>query len=205
MQNKNVVIICALIAVCSIIYLGLPSSQNTSEPPKPATSKASKQLVKNSGKPSKPATPKPQKQRVVNNPQIDNTTAVEQQPSEIVRPISRPTLTTTIEDASRNAEDQKKQEFEQRMQDFKEKYEWSDRETMNVAEHLINIIPEQFRDSGLTATMKNLDQAQQQGGSGTVDEAMLLQSVEKIMPEQYRPQLQGIIEKFKAEHANDRR
>jgi len=74
-----------------------------------------------------------------------------------------------------------------------------------MAEHMIGLIPKPFRDSGITAMIKNLDEAQQQGNASAVDEAMVLQSVEKIMPEEFKPQLQDIIEKFKADQPSNRR
>jgi murein L,D-transpeptidase YcbB/YkuD len=206
MNDKKVaVIICALIAVCAVIYMGWPSSHNTGEAPKTPTSGLSKQRVKNTREPSKTAVSRLPRQRVQSDSEPDYTTTVQQQPRDIIRPISRPAPTTIDENASAKAQELQTQALEKRMLEFKEKYQWDEPATMNMAEHLLNLIPKQFRDSGITAMINNFDEAQQLGNAGAVDEAMVLQSVEKIMPDEYKPRLQAIIEKFKAEHANDRR
>ena len=205
MNGKKVgVILCVFSALCAIMYL-VPSLHTPGELPKAATSTIMKQRARNTGEPPKTPMAKPQKLRVSNSPQTDNTTSDSRQSSETVRTIARPTPTTTDENASPTAQDQRTQDLEKRMQEFKEKYQWDEPATMNLSEHLINLIPVQFRDSGITAMIKNLDEAQQQGGSRAVDELMVLQSVEKIMPEEFKPQLQEIIAKYKADQPLNRR
>lgn len=197
---KTAVIICAFIAIGAFIYYLPTTPRHSAEPPAAAAPKIRQQQVTNTARIPKAGTPKPKKQRVRTSPQIDNATWGASQPQELSRPVSSSAPAAAGQDDAAPAEDQKKREFEQKMEAFKEQYQWDTPETMNLAEHLITIVPERFRDSSLTATIKNLQEAQQQGARDTVDEVMLLESIEKTMPEKFRPALREIIAKYKQDN-----
>ncbi len=207
--RKIVLIICAIVALCAVVYLAMPGSREPAEEAKSAAVKPQKKAraPKSTLASRKQARPAPMEEDNASAMSREYTTAEEPRPQEPARsakfaPPAQPRPGQRPQEAREEpkTEDEKAQELENRMQDFKERYDWDRPATMNMAEHLLGMIPKQFRDSGITAMMKNLEEAQQQGGSKTVDEAQLMQAVEKIIPEEYRQQLQQSMDKYKSDH-----
>jgi hypothetical protein len=210
MQNKKfVVIVCSLIASCAIIYWGLQPSPTSTQAPKGVAAKLPKQQVKSLSKERRTTsferepreTPRTISRRA---PVIAEDTA-SQEPEQIAQEpqtqeLKTPSKLPEVQAQDQKTQEAKAQEFEKRVLDFKDKYKWDNPATTNLGEYLIGTIPEQFRDSGLTAMIKNLDEAQQQEGAGAVDERMLLQSIEKLIPENIRPSFRKNVEKYKADH-----
>ena len=142
------------------------------------------------------------RQPVANSNMPTARTPVEKQPRESIRAETQAAPMTTDEDAYPKVPAGAKPEpYEKRIQEFKNKYQWDDTVTMNLAEHLMGIIPDNHRDSAMTAVIKNLDEAQQQERSGSVDERMLLQAIEKTMPEAMKVPLQKAVQKYKDDQA----
>jgi len=201
MQNKKfVVIVCSLIASCAIIYWGLQPSPAPTEAPKSVSAKLPKQQVKSpSQEPRKTSFERTRREPVMAEDiasEEPEQIAQEPQPQE----LKTPSKLSEVQAQDQKTQEAKEQEFEKRVQDFKDKYKWDTPATTDLGEYLIGTIPEQFRDSGLNAMIKNLDEAQQQEGAGAVDERMLLQSIEKLIPENIRPSFRKNIEKYKADH-----
>ena len=141
------------------------------------------------------------KRQVKNITEASHEKLVKMQRRKDIRAVASSAPRTTDEDASPEAQQPKTQPFENRIQAFKKKYQWDDTATMNLGEYLLGTIPEVYRDSGVSAMITNLDEAQQQELSSTVDERMLLQAIEKTMPEEIKPSFQRVVEKYKEEHA----
>jgi hypothetical protein len=212
MQNKKfIVIICSLMALCAISYWSLQPSP--SERPKAASAKLSQQQVKSVSKERRTTSlerrPRETARTVGRPGPVMSEETASQEPDQIEQEPKTQDLKTPSKVPEVQAQDSKTpskvpeaqaQEFEKRVQDFKGKYKWDDPATTNLGEYLIGTIPEQLRDSGLTAMIKNLDEAQQQEGATAVDERMLLQSIEKLIPENIRPSFRKNVEKYKAEH-----
>lgn len=204
MQGKKIVlIISALIALCAIIYLGLPASHDTGEPPKIAKTRLTKQQVEKSTK----AGPR---RSVEMHATEDNSAAPSMitdkgAPPKAPEPKNRDVekrieeFKATGKDAFPKVENPETQELERQIEEFKNKYEWDDPSTMNLAEYSINMIPEAYRSSGISAMIKHLNEAQQER-NGAVDERILMQAIEKTMPESMRPAFQENVEKYKEEH-----
>jgi hypothetical protein len=209
MQNKKaVVIVCSLIALCAIMYWGLQPSPTPTEAPKAVSAKLSQQRIKSISK-DRRATSFERERRerasaISRRGPVMDEDIVSEEPEQIAQEpqtqeLKTPSKSPEVQAQDSKNQDAKAQEFEKRVKDFKDRYKWDDPATTNLGEYLIGTIPEQFRDSGLTSMIKNLDEAQQDGAVA-VDERMLLQSIEKLIPENIRPSFRKNVEKYKAEH-----
>lgn len=96
---------------------------------------------------------------------------------------------------TKKIEDSTELSFEEKIEEFKDKYEWENDETQELAEHLLNRMPERFRDAGLTKIMKGLDKSIESGDKDKVDEEMFLKIIEESHPPQKAHKVMSHIKK----------
>ena len=79
---------------------------------------------------------------------------------------------------------------------FKEKYEWESEETMKLAGHLLEIMPEQAKQQrGLETLIKVLDKKIADKELTMVDQEKLLKAIEQTVPPEVAPVMSKQIKK----------
>lgn len=87
-------------------------------------------------------------------------------------------------------------EFAEQATALKERYEWADEETKELAGHLLGIMPEPARGQGVKALMKELDRRIATEGNDTVDEMIFFQALEATAPSHLAPVMMESIKHY---------
>ena len=87
-------------------------------------------------------------------------------------------------------------EFAEKITFFKKRYEWADEETGEMAEYLLELMPESVRNPGLDALMDGLDRTIAVGGKNAVDENDFFQALENTVPSYLAPVMMDSIKQY---------
>ena len=87
-------------------------------------------------------------------------------------------------------------EFTEKITALKERYEWTDEETKELAGYLLELMPEPARGPGVEALMNELDGKIAVEGNDIVDEEIFFQALENTVPSQLAPVMMGSIKQY---------
>ena len=91
-------------------------------------------------------------------------------------------------------------EFSEKIESFKEKYQWEDTEARELAGHILEMMPDDAKEPGLEALTSSLDGAIAEGEE--VNEEMLYQAIESTVPPHAAPimlkSLKESVDKYKS-------
>ncbi len=95
----------------------------------------------------------------------------------------------------------KPEDFDQKVDEFKDAYEWDNDATSDMAGYLLDIMPDSLKKSGLSALSKELEELVKKGEISKVDEAILLDSMVATVPAHMKKDMRELlirrIEEFK--------
>jgi hypothetical protein len=75
----------------------------------------------------------------------------------------------------------------EKIESFKARYDWEDGETRELADHLLTVMPDPAKGSGLDELTKALDNRMKEGDEDTVDEKLLYQAIGDTVPPHRAP------------------
>ena len=87
-------------------------------------------------------------------------------------------------------------EFTEKITALKERYEWADRETEELAVYLLELMPEPERGPGMEALMNELDWRIAAEGNEAVDEEIFFQALENTVPPHLAPAMMDSIKQY---------
>jgi hypothetical protein len=87
-------------------------------------------------------------------------------------------------------------EFAEKITALKERYEWADEETKELAGFLLELMPEPARDRGVEALMNELDEKIEVEGNDKVDEEIFFQALEHTVPSHLAPAMMDSIQQY---------
>jgi hypothetical protein len=87
-------------------------------------------------------------------------------------------------------------EFAEKVTALKERYEWADEETKELAGHLLELMPQPARGSGVEELMKALDRKIATEVNDTVDEKIFFQALEDTAPSHLAPVMMDSIKHY---------
>jgi hypothetical protein len=87
-------------------------------------------------------------------------------------------------------------EFAEKITALKERYEWADEETKELAGFLLELMPEPARDRGVEALMNELDEKIEVEGNDKVDEEIFFQALEHTVPSHLAPAMMDSIKQY---------
>jgi hypothetical protein len=89
-----------------------------------------------------------------------------------------------------------KNEFSEKITALKERYEWADENTKELAGYLLGVMPEPARDLGMEALMNKLDEKIAAEGNDVVDEKIFFQALENTAPSHLAPVMMNSIKQY---------
>ena len=90
--------------------------------------------------------------------------------------------------------------FAEKVTALKERYEWADEETEDLAGHLLELMPDPARETGVEALMKELDRKIITEGNDTVDENIFFQALEDTAPSHLAPVMMDSIKRYSQQY-----
>ncbi len=87
-------------------------------------------------------------------------------------------------------------EFAEKVTALKERYEWADEKTKGLAGHLLELMPEPARPSGVEELMKALDRKIATEANDRVDEKIFFQALEDTAPSHLAPVMMDSIKHY---------
>ena len=87
-------------------------------------------------------------------------------------------------------------EFAEKITALKERYEWADEETEELAGYLLELMPEPARGPGMEALMNELDGRIKDEGNNPVDEKIFFQALENTVPSHLAPVMMDSIKQY---------
>jgi hypothetical protein len=84
----------------------------------------------------------------------------------------------------------------ERVERFKQKYNWASDEVKDLAGHLLEIMPEQIRESGFSALDKILDGKKKNNDFQSIDEDILIQSIIDTAPPEMGSIMKGYLQQY---------
>ena len=87
-------------------------------------------------------------------------------------------------------------EFAEKITALKERYEWADEETAELAGYLLELMPEPARGPGMEALMNELDGRIKDEENNAVDEKIFFQALENTVPSHLSPVMMDSIEHY---------
>ena len=113
--------------------------------------------------------------------------------------LERPSRTTIQKQINRDpkaGEEALDKDFEERVTDFKNRYEWVSNDTKELAGYLLKKMPDQVKEDGLAETIMGLDEMIKKEGKDKVDEEMFVKAMEGTVPPQMAPKMTSYIKKY---------
>ena len=88
-------------------------------------------------------------------------------------------------------------EFAEKVAAVKERYEWFDEETKELAGYLLELMPEPARGPGMEKLMQELDRKIADEGNHTVDETIFFQALEETAPSHLAPVMMRSVKHYR--------
>jgi len=87
-------------------------------------------------------------------------------------------------------------DFKEKVEWFKGNYEWESEETMELAGHLLAIMPDEAKQPGFEELVKSLDKKIKGENASSIDEETLIQAIEGTVPPDMAPMMSKHIKKY---------
>jgi len=87
-------------------------------------------------------------------------------------------------------------DFKEKVEWFKGNYEWESEETMELAGHLLDIMPDEAKQPGFEELVKSLDKKIKGENANSIDEETLIQAIEGTVPPDMAPMMSKHIKKY---------
>jgi hypothetical protein len=98
--------------------------------------------------------------------------------------------------------------YSSKIASFKDRYRWEDEATRDWAVYLIEAMPDEVKDFGLDAIMKELDRSDEQERTAFINEELLYRAIEASAPPGLAPvmmrQVRGVSERYRDRAAQGR-